>query len=68
VKADGYRISSVGNAGQQNYPQSIVMYRTGFAGEGARLARDLGIKVVGPLDGMRARQLAGAHAVVILGG
>ncbi len=68
VKRNGYRIGTVGNAAQQDYPRSIVMYRTGFAGEGARLARDLGITVVGPLDGMRPRQLAGAHAVVILGG
>ena len=39
----------------------------GFEGEGRRLARDLGVKVVGPLDGMRPGQLHGAHAVFILG-
>jgi hypothetical protein len=64
----GYHVASVGNAGSHNYPRSLVMYRRGFEGEGVRLARDLGIKVVGPLDGMRPRQLHGAHAVVILGG
>jgi hypothetical protein len=64
----GYHIGSVGNAPRHDYPRSLVMYRRGFEGEGVRLARDMGIKVVGPLDGMRPRQLHGAHAVMILGG
>jgi hypothetical protein len=64
----GYRIALVGNAPRQDYPQTIVMYRRGFEGEGRRLAADLGVKVVGPLDGMRTAQLHGAQAVLILGG
>lgn len=67
VRGRGYRIESVSNAPRQDYPRSIVMYRRGFEGEGVRLARDMGVKVVGPLDGMRPRQLHGAHAVMILG-
>lgn len=67
VSGRGYRLGTVGNAPRQDYPQSIVMYRRGFEGEGRRLARDLGVKVVGPLDGMRPGQLHGAHAVFILG-
>jgi LytR cell envelope-related transcriptional attenuator len=67
VTGRGYRVGTVGNAPRQDYPQSIVMYRRGFEGEGRRLARDLGVKVVGPLDGMRPGQLHGAHAVFILG-
>jgi hypothetical protein len=63
----GYRVASVGNAPRHDYPRSIVMYRRGFEGEGVRLARDMRVKVVGPLDGMRPRQLNGAHAVMILG-
>ena len=63
----GYRIGVVGNAPRQDYPRSLVMYRRGFEGEGRRLARDLGVTVVGPLDGMRTSQLHGAHAVFILG-
>jgi hypothetical protein len=43
------------------------MYRQGFEGEGRRLAKDLGVTQVGPLDGMRAEQLGRAHAVFILG-
>ena len=67
VSGRGYRVGTVGNAPRHDYPQSIVMYRRGFEGEGRRLARDLGVKVVGPLDGMRPGQLHGAHAVFILG-
>jgi hypothetical protein len=43
------------------------MYRPGFAGEGRRLGRDLGVKIVGPLDGMRKHDLHGAQVVFILG-
>lgn len=63
----GYRVSGVANAPRQDYPQSIVLFRQGFAGEGRRLARDLGVRVVSPLDGMRPGQLHGAHVVLILG-
>jgi hypothetical protein len=67
VSRRGYRIGVVGNAPRHDYPRSLVMYRRGFEGEGRRLARDLGVTVVGPLDGMRPAQLHGAHAVFILG-
>ena len=43
------------------------MYRPGFAGEGSRLGRDLGVKLVTPLDGMRAKALGRAQLVFILG-
>ncbi len=66
VQARGYRIGAVTNAPQQ-VPRSIVMFRPGFAGEGRRLGRDLGVKLVTPLDGMRPRALGRAHAVFILG-
>jgi hypothetical protein len=68
VTRRGYRIGLVGNAPSQSYPRSLVMYRPGFAAEGKRLGRDLGITLVSPLDGMRPAQLHGAHAVVVLGG
>lgn len=67
VRARGYRIGGVGNASRTDYARSLVMYRPGFAGEGARLARDLGVKAVGPLDGMRTSALGGAHVVLVLG-
>ena len=67
VHGKGYRIGLVANAPSHDYAASLVMYRRGFEGEGRRLARDLGIRVVGPLDGMRPAQLHGAHTVLILG-
>lgn len=63
----GYRITGVANAPSAEYPRSFVMFRPGFAPEARRLARDLGVRVVVPLDGMRPSQLQGAHAVLILG-
>lgn len=67
VSRRGYRIGQVTNAASTDYTRSVVMYRRGFEGEGVRLARDLGVKIVGPLDGMRARDLRGAHAVFVVG-
>ena len=67
VSKRGYRIRGVANAPSADFTRSLVMYRRGFEGEGQRLARDLGIRIVGPLDGMRASQLHGAHAVVVVG-
>ena len=66
VRARGYRIGAVTNA-PELVPRSIVMYRPGYAGEGRRLGRDLGVKLVTPLDGMRTKELGRAHAVFILG-
>jgi hypothetical protein len=67
VSSHGYRIGGVANAPRSDFTRSLVMYRKGFEGEGRRLARDLGIHIVGPLDGLRVSQLHGAHAVVVVG-
>jgi LytR cell envelope-related transcriptional attenuator len=67
VRHHGYRIGVVGNAARMSYSRSLVMYRPGFEGEGRRLGRDLGIRIVGPLDGLRGTQLHGAQVVLILG-
>ena len=67
VRHHGYTIRSVGNASRMSYTRSMVMYRPGYEGEGRRLARDLGIRRVGPLDGMRPAQMHGAKAVLIVG-
>jgi len=66
VQSRGYRVGTVGNA-QRQVSRSLVMYKPGFAGEGKRLGNDLGVKLVGPLDGMRASQLGRAHVVFVLG-
>ncbi len=67
VASRGYRINAVANAPRSDFTRSLVMYRKGFEGEGRRLARDLGIRIVGPLDGLRTSQLHGAHTVVVVG-
>ena len=67
VRSNGYRVRAVGNARRMDYTRSIVMYRPGFEAEGRRLGRDLGIAIVGPLDGLRAAQLHGAKAVLVVG-
>jgi hypothetical protein len=68
VSGKGYRIGLVANAPSHDYAASLVMYRPGFKGEAQRLAHDLGVHVVSPLDGVRPGQLHGAQAVLILGG
>jgi hypothetical protein len=67
VRARGYVVGGVGNAHKQTYTRSVVMYRPGFRPEALRLARDVGVKVVGPLDGMRTSDLMGAHLALIVG-
>jgi hypothetical protein len=67
VHAKGYLVSAVGNAPRTDYPRSIVMYRTGYEPEARRLAKDVGIGAVGPLDGMKPRELMGAHIALIIG-
>jgi len=66
VRRRGYPVSATGNA-PRSYGRSVVMYRAGRRPEAQRLARDLGIRLVGPLDGMNVRQLLGAQLVVVLG-
>jgi len=63
----GYKIAGTTNATHQNYATTVVMYRPGFRAEGLRLARDLGVKVVGPLDGIAASSLRGGQLAVVVG-
>ena len=67
VSRHGYRVGGVANASSSDFTRTLVMYRPGFEGEGRRLARDLGIPIVGPLDGMRPEQLHGAQTVIVVG-
>jgi len=63
----GYRISGTGNAAHQNYATTVVMYRRGYEGEAHRLARDMNVQVVGPLDGLKGSALHGGQLAVVLG-
>ncbi|HWJ44441.1 MAG TPA: LytR C-terminal domain-containing protein [Gaiellaceae bacterium] len=66
VQGRGYMLGNVGNARALS-PRTLVMFRPGFEPEARRLARDLRVRIVRPLDGMRPAQLYGAHLVLILG-
>src|SRR6476646_7875291 len=67
LSAVGYRIKGTANAVRTDYATTVVMYRPGFRGEGLRLAHDLHLKVVGPLDGLKPAAMHGAQLVVLLG-
>jgi hypothetical protein len=66
ARARGYKISGTGNA-PLTLGQSVVLYRPGHKPEAKRLARDEGVALVGPLDGIKPRQLHGAQVVIVLG-
>ena len=68
VRARGYKVGQVGNAPRGGFGSSVVMYRAGRIREGRRLARDLGISIVSPLDGLRKSDLHGAKLAVVVGG
>jgi hypothetical protein len=63
----GYHVGGAANAKRSDYATTVIMFRSGFAAEGHRLARDLHVSVVGPLDGMKAAALHGSQLVVVLG-
>ena len=62
-----YSVTGTANAPRADFARTLVMFRPGFEGEARRLARDLGVRRVTPLDGMRASQLMGAHIALVLG-
>ncbi len=67
VRGLGYTIGTVGNAPRGDFARTIVMFRPGYRAEAVRLAADLKLKLVGPLDGLRTSDLLGAHLALILG-
>lgn len=67
VRSMGYRIAAVGNAARSDYGRSTVLYAQGRTREARRVAHDLGIKLVGPLDGISRARLRHATVAVILG-
>ena len=43
------------------------MFRPGYRPEAMRLAKDLKLKIVGPLDGLRPADMLGAHVALVVG-
>ena len=68
VRRFGYTIGTVGNAPRSDFTRTLVMFRRGYQPEAARLAKDLNLKIVGPLDGLRTADMLGAHVALIVGG
>jgi hypothetical protein len=68
VQKKHYMLAGTGNAASTDYPRSLVMFRPGHEAEAERLAKDLDIRRVVPLDGMRKNELQGAHVALIVGG
>ena len=66
VRSLGYVLSAVGNAPRTDF-RTMVMYRGKHRREAQRLAKELRVKLVGPLDGLKAKDLMGAHLAVIVG-
>ena len=67
VRRFGYTIGTVGNAPRSDFTRTLVMYRKGYQAEAGRLAKDLRIKIVGPLDGLKPADMLGAHVALIVG-
>jgi hypothetical protein len=62
-----YLVPGTGNAKRQDYATTVVMFRKGFQAEAVRLAHDLNVKIVGPLDGLKTSALRGAQLAIVLG-
>ena len=63
----GYRIGAAENATRHDYARSMVMYVPGWAKEARRLARDTGIRLVAPVDGITPARLKRSQLIVLLG-
>jgi LytR cell envelope-related transcriptional attenuator len=66
VRGLGYMVGQVGNSPHRAL-RTVVEYRPGYRAEAARLARDLHMTAVSPLDGLRKSDLLGAQVALILG-
>jgi hypothetical protein len=63
----GYLVSGVGNADATGTARTLVMYRGKFRAEALRLAHDVHVRMVTPLDGMKPSDLMGAQLALVLG-
>ena len=63
----GYVIGGAANAPSHHYARSMVMFVPGYLREARRLARETGIKIVAPVDGLTPATLNASRLVVLLG-
>ena len=67
LQGDGYAIAGSTDAQRHDYARSMVMFVPGWAREARRLAREAGVGMVSPVDGLRAAQLRGSKVILLLG-
>lgn len=67
ILARGYAHAIPGDAPTSDYARSLVLFRPGWQREAERLARDVGIRAVAPLDGRLAPAYAHVPLALILG-
>jgi hypothetical protein len=63
-----YVVTATGNAPSTDFAASVVMFRPGFKPAAQRLAKDMNVKRVTPLDGITKGDLQGAQIALIIGG
>jgi hypothetical protein len=63
-----YIVTATGNAPSTDFARSMIMFRPGFKPAAQRLAKDMGVKAVTPLDGITKGDLQGAQLALIIGG
>jgi hypothetical protein len=63
----GYRVPATGNASRTDYATTVIMFKRGYEGDARRLAHDMKVKIVGPLDGLKPRAMHGAQLAILLG-
>lgn len=67
LQGDGYRVMGAVDAQRHDYARSMVLYVPGWIKEARRLARETGVRVVTPVDGLRGAQLKGSSVILLLG-
>ena len=66
VQVNNFRLGTVSNSRKQ-YDQTVVMYETNEKNAADKVAHDLGVKVVQPIDRQTQQEAGGADVVVIAG-
>jgi hypothetical protein len=67
LRIEGYNVAGAIDAPRHDYARSMVMFVPGWQKEARRLARDVRVRMVAPLDGLRGAQLHGAKVILLLG-
>lgn len=67
VETAGYRVGEVGDANDQGLATSAVMWRDGTQAVAQNVAKDLGITLAPPLDGVAVDAIGEADVVVVVG-